>query len=78
MRRAAAGSLEHLVPVEREKFSVVLRPPGKRVNPIEAENVIDAKEMKTLPHVSHALYRSARRVYVLIDRTQIDAPMFVK
>ena len=35
----------------------------------DPEPVIEATMQ--LPHVSHALYRSARRVYVLIDRTQI-------
>src|SRR6202035_901773 len=55
MRLAAAGSLEHLVPFERKKFSVLLRTPGKSVDAIEPQNVVDAEKMKTAPNAANTL-----------------------
>src|SRR6266404_7885687 len=48
MGRASAGFLEHLVPIQFEKFFVLLRSPRECVNPIEAENVVDAEKMKAM------------------------------
>src|SRR5207249_11345942 len=46
---------KHLVPVERKKFSVLLRPPRKCVDAIKTQNVIDAKEMEAASNTADAL-----------------------
>src|SRR4051794_5545143 len=48
VRRAAPSLREHLVPIQVEKFSVLLRTPRERVNAIETQNVVDAKKMKAM------------------------------
>src|SRR5579864_1833310 len=48
MGSAATGLLEHLVPFQVEKFFVALGTPWKRVNAVEAENVVDSKKVKAM------------------------------
>src|SRR5438477_3599081 len=55
MRRAATSSLEHLIPVEWQKFFVVLGSPRERVNPIKTQDVIDPKKMKPAPNAADTL-----------------------
>src|SRR4029450_6327958 len=46
---AAAGSFEHLIPIERKKLLVLPWPPGERIDAIKSKHVINAKEMKNAP-----------------------------
>src|SRR4029453_12439948 len=46
---AAAGSFEHLIPIEREKLLVLPRPPREGIDAIKSKHVINAKEMKNAP-----------------------------
>src|SRR5437879_11157119 len=55
MRRSTSGSLEHLVPFQRKKFLVPPRTPGKGVDAIEAEHVIDAEKMEAAPDAADTL-----------------------
>ena len=55
MRRSTSGSLEHLVPFQRKKFLVPPRTPGKGVDAVEAEHVIDAKKMEAAPDAADTL-----------------------
>src|SRR5256885_1241510 len=55
VRRAAAGSLQHLIPIERQKCLVPSRAPRERVNPIKTEGVIDSKHVKTVRHATNTL-----------------------
>src|SRR6266404_1707168 len=55
MRSASAGSCEHFIPIKRKQLLVSRRPPRKRINPIKAEHVVDAKEVKRTLHAAHAL-----------------------
>src|ERR1700693_852313 len=48
MRRPAAACHEHLVPIQLEKLFVLPRAPGKRVDTIKTENVVDAEKMKAM------------------------------
>ena len=47
---APASAGQHLVPLERQKLAVAARPPGKGVDAIKTEDVVDAEEMKNLAH----------------------------
>src|ERR1700694_164853 len=53
--RAAASSFQHLIPIEREKVAIFARSPGKGIDPVETEDVIDTKKMETAPHAPGAL-----------------------
>src|SRR2546428_3378107 len=53
VRRPAVSSFEHLIPIEWKKLFVLSRPPGKRVNAIKSEHVIDAKKVKNSPDGTH-------------------------
>ena len=55
MRCPAARSLEHLAPFQREKFFVLLRTPGERVNAIETQNMVDPKKVKASPDAADPL-----------------------
>src|SRR5213595_3489239 len=55
MRRATARSLEHLLPIQRQKLFVLPRSPRKCVDAIKSEHVIDAKEVKNAPDGTHTL-----------------------
>src|SRR5207244_7679643 len=55
MRRAAAGSFQHLIPIERKKLFVLPRPPRESIDAIKSEHVIDAKKMKNAPDSADAL-----------------------
>src|SRR5260370_17687753 len=55
LRSGAASLPKHLVPVERKKFSVLLRPPRKCVDAIKTQNVIDAKKMEAASNTADAL-----------------------
>src|ERR1700736_1962242 len=55
MRCAAAGSLKHLIPVERKEFLVLLRAPRKGVDAVKAQNVIDAKKMEAASNTANTL-----------------------
>src|SRR5439155_6602471 len=55
MRRSTSGSLEHLVPFQRKKFLVPPRTPGKGIDAVEAEHVIDAKKMEAAPDAADTL-----------------------
>src|SRR5205823_6611955 len=46
MRLPSSGSFEHLLPIQRQKFRVLLRSPWKCVNAIKTEDVIDAKDVE--------------------------------
>jgi len=46
MRRATASSREHFLPIKRQKLFVLPRSPGKCVDAIKSEHVIDAKEVE--------------------------------
>src|SRR5262249_54778203 len=53
MRPVAAGSLQHLVPIEGEKLPVLPRPPRKGIDAIKSLNVIDPEEVKDAPDSAH-------------------------
>src|SRR5205823_14112916 len=53
--RPTSGSLKHLVPCQRKKFFVPTRTPGKGVDAVEAEHVIDAKKMEAAPNAADPL-----------------------
>src|SRR5262245_36316069 len=55
LRRTAAGSFEHLRPIKRQKFLIVLRSPRKCIDPIETKHVIDPKNVKALANAPNAL-----------------------
>src|ERR1700720_5013711 len=55
MRNAAASSREHLIPVERKEFLVLLRAPRKGVDAVKAENVVDAKKMEAASNTANTL-----------------------
>src|SRR6516164_11235742 len=54
MRRAAAGSFQHLARIEREKFLVPSWPPRKGIDSIKSLDVIDPEEMKDAPDSAHS------------------------
>src|SRR5438128_938914 len=53
VRRTPASSFEHLIPIEWKGLFVLSRPPGKRVDAIKSEDVIDAKKVKNSPDGTH-------------------------
>src|SRR2546430_5660240 len=55
MRRLATSSFQHLVLIERKKLAVFPRPPGKRVNTIEAKHMIDPKKVEDAADAAHSL-----------------------
>ncbi len=55
MRFAAAGAGAHLVPVQRQELRILLRAPGKGIDAIKPEDVVDPKEVKNFPHAVDAL-----------------------
>src|SRR5206468_6647255 len=55
MGRAAAGLLEHLLPIEREKLFVLPWPPRESINAIKSQHMVDPKEMKNAADCAHTL-----------------------
>src|SRR6267378_4436477 len=83
MRSASAGSCEHFIPIKRKQLLIARRPPRKRVNPIKAEHVVDAKEVKGALHAAHALpppfkIISAHRLPSIKRNTPVLSPLLGK
>src|SRR5258708_7894141 len=55
MRGVSTGALEHLMPLEREHLPVLFWAPGKGVDPVETEDVVDSKCVKDVLHSADAL-----------------------
>ena len=55
MRRAAAGSFQHLMLIEREEFLVQSWPPWKGVDAIKSQDMIDPAKVKNALDTADAL-----------------------